>query len=269
MGIDAPRQTGQLIKIETDRRLGHEWDEWDGTPLDNGGDFRAPARFYFGFTAAGFVIAAAVLAGLVYVVAPRLGGLFGGLPEALYYSIGGGLLLGLAWLGLIAASVYSGRAVLPERLAERGLLLRTLNLAWRTGELFGVRRDLTGHASVAVYDRLALARQRQVTPDELLILIPRCLSRESLDGVLDIAKRHGVSAFVATRGQLARRVIKERRPKAVVAVACERDMVSGLHDVAGGVPVLGLTITLPNGPCKDTSIDLALMDEFVRKYLGK
>ena len=269
MGIDAPRQTGQLIKIETDRRLGHEWDEWDGTPLDNGGDFRAPARFYFGFTAAGFVIAAAVLAGLVYVVAPRLGGLFGGLPKALYYSIGGGLLLGLAWLGLIAASVYSGRAVLPERLAERGLLLRTLNLAWRTGELFGVRRDLTGHASVAVYDRLALARQRQVTPDELLILIPRCLSRESLDGVLDIAKRHGVSAFVATRGQLARRVIKERRPKAVVAVACERDMVSGLHDVAGGVPVLGLTMTLPNGPCKDASIDLALMDEFVRKYLGK
>jgi hypothetical protein len=120
-----------------------------------------------------------------------------------------------------------------------------------------------------VYDRLAFARERRVNPSELLILIPRCLSRESLDGVLEIAKRYGVSAFVATRGQLARRVIRERRPKAVVAVACERDLVSGLHDVAGRVPVLGLPMTLPNGPCKDAALDLVRMDEFVRKYLVK
>jgi len=269
MAIDSTRQGGHLIKIETDRRLGHEWDEWDGTALDNGGDFGSPARLYFGFTAAGFIIVAGILAMGVWLLGPRLGALFGGLPGVLYYSIGGGLVLGLIWLGLIAVAVYSGRAVLPERLAERGLLLKTMNLAWRTGELFGVRRDWTGHASVAVYDRLALARQRSVSPDELLILIPRCLSRDALDGVLDIAKRNNVSAFVATRGQLARRVIKERRPKAVVAVACERDMVSGLHDVAGRVPVLGLTMTLPNGPCKDASIDLGKMEEFVRKYLGK
>jgi hypothetical protein len=62
-------------------------------------------------------------------------------------------------------------------------------------------------------------------------------------------------------------VIKERRPKAVVAVACERDMISGLHDVAGRVPVLGLTMQLPNGPCKDASIDIAKLEEFVQKYL--
>lgn len=261
--------SGQLIKIETDRRLGHEWDEWDGTPLDNGGHFRAPVRLYFGFTALGFVLAAGVVSLGVYLLAPRLGEVAEGLPTALYYSIGGILILALIWLGLVAVSVWTERALLPERLAERGLLLRTLNLAWRTGELFGVRRDWTGHASVLVYDRLALARARAVSPDELLILIPRCLSREALDGVLDIAKRHGVAAFVATRGQLARRVIKERRPKAVVAVACERDMVSGLHDVAGRVPVLGLTMTLPNGPCKDAGLDLAMMEQFVAKYLKK
>jgi hypothetical protein len=72
---------------------------------------------------------------------------------------------------------------------------------------------------------------------------------------------------VATRGQLARRAIRERKPKAVVAVACERDMVSGLHDVAGRVPVLGLTMQLPNGPCKDASIDIGKLEDFVRAYL--
>ena len=268
MSTNAPlRQSGQLIKIETDRRLGHEWDEWDGTPLPNGGDFSASARLYFGFTALGLVLVAAVLLAVIYLLAPRLAGLVPWLPGALYTAVGALTALALLWLALIALSFVTRRALLPERLAERGLLLRTMHLAWRTGALLGVQRDLTGHAAVDVYDRLALARTRKVGAGELLILIPRCLSREALDGVLDIARRYGVSAFVATRGQLARRVIKERRPKAVVAVACERDMVSGLHDVAGRVPVLGLTMTLPNGPCRDAALDLPKMEEFVRKYL--
>jgi hypothetical protein len=53
----------------------------------------------------------------------------------------------------------------------------------------------------------------------------------------------------------------------VVAVACERDMVSGLHDVAGKVPVLGLTMTLPAGPCKDAGLDLGRLEEWVRAYV--
>lgn len=267
--VESPRQSGLLIKIETDRRLGHEWDEWDGSPLPNAGDFRTGASRYFLFTALGLIAVSAVSALLVLLLAPRLALAAAWLPRALYTGIAIFTALSLVWLGLIAASYATSRALLPGRLAERGLLLRTMNLAWRVGELFGVQRDWTGHAAVEVYDRLAMARARSVRNDELLILIPRCLSRASLDGVLEIAKRYNVSAFVATRGQLARRVIRERRPRAVVAVACERDMVSGLHDVAGRVPVLGLTMQLPNGPCKDAAIDLGRMEEFVRRYLGK
>lgn len=87
--------------------------------------------------------------------------------------------------------------------------------------------------------------------------------------MLRVAGKYKIPVFVATRGQLARRVIRERRPRAVVAVACERDMVSGLHDVAGKVPVLGLTLTLtlPNGPCKDTRLDLGLLEVWVRAYV--
>jgi len=265
----SPRDTGPLIRIETDRRLGHEWDEWDGTPLPNGGDFTTSATRYFVFTAVGLALVSLVAAIGVYLLAPRLALIASWLPRVLYVAIGAFATLGLVWLALIGIAYSTGRRILPERLAERGLLLRTVNLAWRVGELFGVQRDWTDHASVRVYDRLALARTRTVSSNELLILIPRCLSRASLDGVLDIARRYDVAAFVATRGQLARRVIRERRPKAVVAVACERDMISGLHDVAGRVPVLGLTMQLPNGPCKDASIDISKMEEFVKKYLAR
>ena len=122
--------------------------------------------------------------------------------------------------------------------------------------------------AVKVYNTLELIRQRKVNTGELLLLVPRCLSRDALEGVLGVAKRYAVPVFVATRGQLARRVIRERRPRAVVAVACERDMVSGLHDVAGKVPVLGLVLKLPSGPCKDTVLDLVQLEAWVKAYVA-
>ena len=97
---------------------------------------------------------------------------------------------------------------------------------------------------------------------------PISLSKGALDGVLAIAGRYEVPVFVATRGQLARRVIRERRPRAVVAVACERDMLTGLRDVAGKLPVLGLTMQLPNGPCRDAVLDLETMDSWVKGLVG-
>jgi hypothetical protein len=263
----AARQAGLLVKIETDRRLGHEWDEWDGKPLANNGDFRTTTGKYFLFTAVG--IAGIVIAGAagIYLLSPRLAQLASWLPRALYVADALFAAAGALWLALIGLSYVTDRALLPGRFAERGLLLKTFRLASRVGEVFGVQRDWTDHAAVAVYDRLAWAREWRVRANEMLILIPRCLSRAALEGVMDIARRYDVATFVATRGAYARQAIRERRPKAVVAVACERDMVSGLRDVAGRLPVLGLTMQLPNGPCKDASLDLAKMEEFVRKYL--
>lgn len=261
------RQSGLLVKIETDRRLGHEWDEWDGTPLPNGGDFRSGPTRYFAFTAVGILVAAAVMATLVFLLAPRLALLARGLPRSLYVAIGALVLLAAAWLALVALSYVLGRSLLPAWLAERGLVPRLFPMASKMGRVFGVQRDWTEASCVEVYERLALARTRSVAAEELLILIPRCLSRASLDGVLDIAKRYNVATYVATRGQLARRAIKERRPKAVVAVACERDLVSGLHDVAAKIPVLGLTMQLPSGPCKDAGLDLVKMEDFVRRMV--
>jgi len=251
------RHADVLVKIETDRRLGHEWDEWNGQPLANGGDFRSTAGKFFLFTAVGLTAIVVASAAGIFLLAPRLAQLAQWLPRALYLADAALALAGFIWLALIGVSYVTNRV----------LLLKTLRLASRVGEVFGVQRDWTDNAAIAVYNRLAWAREWRVRANEMLILIPRCLSRTALEGVMEIAKRYDVATFVATRGAYARQAIRERRPKAVVAVACERDMVSGLHDVAGRLPVLGLTMQLPNGPCKDASLDLVKMEEFVRKYL--
>jgi hypothetical protein len=256
----------QLIHIDVDRRLGHEWDEWDGRPLPNRGDYDASPALFFGWSAAALAAAFGAAALALYLLAPRLALLHSAVPTALWLGLGAAGLVFWTWWAVLFLSYGTGRPLLPERLAERGPFLRLMRLTSRVAGRFG-RRDWVENAAVKVYNALALVRGRKVGQGEMLLLIPRCLSKETLDGVLGIAGRYGVPVFVATRGQLARRVIRERRPRAVVAVACERDMVSGLHDVAGKVPVLGLTMTLPSGPCKDALLDLGKLEEWVKSYV--
>ena len=262
----ADRPRAQLIHIDVDRRLGHEWDEWDGRPLPNQGNYNSPPALFFAWSA----ITLAVLLGAgalgLFLLTPRLANAHPSVPGVLWTGllIAGALLW--VWWGVLLLSHELKRPLLPERLAERGPFLRLMRLTSRLADRFG-RRDWVENAAVKVYNALAMMRSRKVQQGELLVLIPRCLSKETLDGVLGIAGQYGVPVFVATRGQLARRVIRERRPRAVVAVACERDMVSGLHDVAGKIPVLGLTMTLPSGPCKDASVNLGQLEEWVRAYV--
>jgi len=261
---DSPR--AQLIHMDVDRRLGHEWDEWDGKPLPNQGNFDSPPWLFFAWSVAALVAFYAIAAAVIFLFAPRLALLHPAVPVALWAVLGVLGAVTIIWWGLLLGSVAAHQPLLPERLAERGPFLRLMRLTSRVANRFGWR-DWVENASVKVYNELASHRGRKVGTGELLVLIPRCLSKQTLDGVLGIAGQYDVPVFVATRGQLARRVIKERRPRAVVAVACERDMVSGLHDVAGKVPVLGLTMTLPSGPCKDAALDLAKLDEWVRSYV--
>jgi len=262
---ESPR--AQLIHIDVDRRLGHEWDEWDGQPLPNAGNYDSPPALFLAWSAGTLALTLGALGLLLFLLAPRLAWLNGAAPTALWLALGAAAMITWFWFLLLVGSTLADRPLLPERLAERGPLPWLMALTSRVADRFG-RRDWVENAAVKVYDFFASRRDRKVGAGELLLLIPRCLSRTALEGVLGIAGKYDVPVFVATRGQLARRVIRERRPRAVVAVACERDMVTGLRDVAGKVPVLGLTMTLPAGPCKDAGVDLHQLEEWVQRYLS-
>jgi hypothetical protein len=255
-----------LIRIEVDRRLGHEWDEWDGRPLPGGGNFDTPPGRFFTYAALTLAAVALALYAAAFLLDPRLATLWPPLPRVVLFTIAALTVIAWVWFGLLVASYYGPALLLPERLAERGPFLALMRWTSQVARRFGVR-DWVEHAAVEVYNALAARRGRKVGKGELLVLIPRCLSKEALDGILGVAGRYDVPVFVATRGQLARRAIRERRPRAVVAVACERDMVSGLHDVAAKVPVLGLTMRLPSGPCKDASVDVAKFETWVKSFV--
>jgi hypothetical protein len=76
-----------LIHIEVDRRLGHEWDEWNGRPLPRGGNFSAPPGVFFRFAALTVAAAAGATAFLLYLIGPRLGTLWVPLPRILWITL--------------------------------------------------------------------------------------------------------------------------------------------------------------------------------------
>src|SRR2546427_7664406 len=151
MAIDVPR--AQLIHIETDRRLGHEWDEWDGGPLPNRGDFSAPPGLFFRYAALTLVVLCAAAAGVLFLLSPRLAALAPALPRAAGWALAGAFGLTGLWLSALAASFYGGVALLPERLLERGPFLQLMNLTSRGARLVG-RRGWGEHAAVDVVNPL-------------------------------------------------------------------------------------------------------------------
>ena len=124
-----------------------------------------------------------------------------------------------------------------------------------------------------------------VRPEELLILLPHCLQYSECDvkithdptnckrcgrcvisSLLDLSEATGVPLAVVTGGTLARKVLKERGSKAVVAVACERDLSDGILD-SYPLPAFGVLNDRPFGPCFNTRADLQLIKQAVDRFV--
>src|SRR5258708_21017908 len=97
MTTSAPPQRPQLIHIETDRRLGHEWDEWDGKPLPNQVDYSASPALFFATAVLTLVAGVAALSAALYLFWPRLAALWTPLPLVLAAAAGGGAGRGGGW----------------------------------------------------------------------------------------------------------------------------------------------------------------------------
>ncbi|MGL5714928.1 MAG: DUF116 domain-containing protein [Paraclostridium sp.] len=131
------------------------------------------------------------------------------------------------------------------------------------------------------------SNEYNLQPEDVLILIPHCIQKSScklkvttevknckscgLCNVGDLVRlqdKYNVNVFIATGGTLARKRIKESRPKAVIAVACERDLTAGVQD-ARKVPVLGVFNKRPNGPCVDTKIEVEEVESAIKFFIGE
>ncbi len=83
--------------------------------------------------------------------------------------------------------------------------------------------------------------------------------------LIQIADENKLNLSVATGGTLARRIVKDIMPGAIIAVACETDLTSGIVDTYP-LPVLGIPNERPFGPCVNTQVDLEKVKEAIRFF---
>ena len=143
------------------------------------------------------------------------------------------------------------------------------------GKIFGINRRRIERSFIAVSNQIFRQRRIRVSADKLLVVTPHCLQLATcphkitrdpmgncqrcggcdIGALVSLAEEKGFHFFVVTGGTLARQTVKKIRPKVVLAIACERDLTSGIQDVYP-LPAVGVMNIRPNGPCYNTHVDM-------------
>ena len=135
----------------------------------------------------------------------------------------------------------------PRWFMEKTLLL-LYPFVLQIGRFTHIAQERIQRSFIEVNNQLIYARAFNVKAGELLLLLPHCLQNDGcsykitrnaencrrcgkcqLPEILEISSRSGIKVRVVSGGTLARRALKEYGPRAVVAVACERDLSSGIN----------------------------------------
>jgi len=142
------------------------------------------------------------------------------------------------------------------------------------GKVLGISRERVQQSFIEVNNQLVRSNSHRTRPSRLLILLPHCIQdfdcqvritgniknckgcgKCEIKDLVELADQYQVKIAVATGGTLARRIIVENRPEAIVAVACELDLTTGILD-SYPLPVIGILNERPHGPCINTKVDI-------------
>jgi uncharacterized protein len=199
-----------------------------------------------------------------------------------------GILSGLALCGtaLLVLTTALGKDILFTRFMRLVVIKFLLPVIEAMGKLLGISKDTIRQSFIAMNNSLVQSQRLLVAADRILILLPHCLQlfdceikvtgdinkcvrcgRCDIMGLAELAQKYQVDISVATGGTLARKVIIEKRPKLVVAVACERDLTSGIKDCYP-LPVIGVLNDRPFGPCFNTRVDTEKIDDAIASVLA-
>lgn len=121
-----------------------------------------------------------------------------------------------------------------------------------------------------------LVKDRVKESQGLLLLVPICLQRSACEkkilddsnncqrcgecrikDLIELKEGRGIDFQVVMGGRVAKEIVDRKRPEAVVAVACEKELANGIFETYP-LPVFGIINERPKGPCKDTQVDMEI-----------
>ena len=231
-------------------------------------------RLFIGLVAGTATVLCVVL--LLSWLVPTLG--FAGIHPLLPLLAGllvGGAIAFVLWLALgLVLYAYTGQPWLyADKLwsVTTRLLLPVMEVV---GRLVGLPVETVRRSFIKVNNEMVLARGRVFRPGDVLVLLPHCVQSSRcqhrlthnvdactrcgacpLKDLLALRDAWGVKLAIAVGGTIARRIVVQARPRLIIAVACERDLASGIQDTCP-LPVFGVINERPCGPCLDTQVSI-------------
>ena len=235
------------------------------------------------------IISCVVMVGLAFLLwwVPYVGlsNIHPSLPLILGLVFTGMVLWGLGGALTLVFTIIRGKNLFFNR-RIRGVVIRFLfPLLVVVGKCFGISKAEIRRSFIAINNLLVLAEAKRVEPKKLLLLLPHCLQHHEcpvriignvenckacgkckVKDLVALSHKYRIPVAVATGGTLARKIVVEKKPQVIVAVACERDLTSGIQDTYP-IPVFGILNMRPFGPCFDTDVDLDMVEGGLKTFL--
>ena len=141
-------------------------------------------------------------------------------------------------------------------------------------------------ALIALNNLVVKRRKKKVEPENLLLLFSACLQNSKCKQnlvhevqncrrcggckvceLLALAERRRVKPFMASGGKIALLEARKAGVKAVVAVACEKELREGIL-AAFPKTVFAVVNLRPSGPCRDCSVKIDDVEKAVQVFLN-
>lgn len=196
------------------------------------------------------------------------------------------LILAILWLSFgLVFQAYTGQAIWGTG-SLRGITIRLLLPCMELiGRVLRIPIPTIRRSFIKVNNELVLATQMKCEAKELLLLLPHCIQSSRcghrltykidncarcgfcpISAILNLRDSLGFQVAIATGGTIARRIVVQIHPKIVIAVACERDLASGIQDTHP-LPVFGVLNERPNGPCLDTCVRMETLNKAITHFI--
>ncbi|WDV47639.1 DUF116 domain-containing protein [Clostridiaceae bacterium M8S5] len=189
--------------------------------------------------------------------------------------------------GIIILSrwVYSGNINKKSAMFLKFLLKTIYPVLMMVSKVINIDKATIQRAYCNIHNTLIENLKVKVDGSDILLLLPHCIQNSQcpykitndiynckmcgkciVGDIIKLTSAYNMEAVVATGGTLARQWVKKRRPKAIIAVACERDLTSGINDISK-IPVYGVFNIIKKTPCHDTSVDIDKLKNAIDMFI--
>lgn len=263
-GIDEMNSKQEYVELKP-RRLGDEWENWNGQIEQNEGNLATDSKLFLSLVSLTNILLLGLIWTVYFFIRPHISNFMThNFINWLTISI---TVLILTYFILFLLTLWLNKPFVfylkDKQLAD--LIITKISLG--IGKKLGFSYDRIVHSMLQVGNHLTRILYQPIAKDELLILVPRCLSKQTREELIELTKSYHLNFHIAAGGSQAREILKEKKSKGIIAVACERDLYAGVKDVPSHIPVLAIANTRPEGPCTNTLVDLDQLKSSIDFFL--